>query len=153
MLTWLDPYPTRGMAMSKGEETLAIGKDLWSVPTAWSSWGRVRFAPNIDTQHSQKGDSDPLWSKVIKSFPFIGYACAGPLLGIRASLSMHLMSLFLSKDCSPHSGRVTFHIATLTLACLLSPLAITQYSNCIRVQMGKSRFDIYLLYLTTFLEL
>ena len=38
--------------------TLAGRKDIWSVPMAWPSWGRVRFAPNMDTQKSQKGDSD-----------------------------------------------------------------------------------------------
>ena len=122
MLTWLDSDSTRGTTMSKGNGTLARRKDLWSMPTVWPSWGRVRFAPDMDTQHSEKGDSDPLWSNVMKSFPFIGYACARQLLGTRASLSMPLMSLSLSKDCSPRSGKVTFHAAILTLACLLSLL-------------------------------
>ena len=31
MLTWLDPNPTCGMTVSKGEETLAKVKDLWSM--------------------------------------------------------------------------------------------------------------------------
>ena len=48
------------MAMSKGEETLVEVKDLWSVLMAWPSWERVRFALDMDTQHSQEGDSDPL---------------------------------------------------------------------------------------------
>ena len=82
-------------------------------------FGRVRFALDVDTQHSQKEDSDPLWSEVMKSFPHFGCACARPLLRIRVLLSMLLMSLFLSKDCSPCSSRVTFHTAILTLACLL----------------------------------
>ena len=29
MLTWLDPNPIRGIAMSKGRETLAEEGDLW----------------------------------------------------------------------------------------------------------------------------
>ena len=32
MLTWLDPSHTRGIAVSKGKEMLAEGKDLWPVP-------------------------------------------------------------------------------------------------------------------------
>ena len=106
----------------QGKETFARRRDLWFVPTAWLSWGRVRFALDMDTQHLQKGDSDPLWLEVMKSFPPIGCACAKPLLGTRALLSMLLMSLSLSKDCSPSSGRVTFHAAMLTSACSLSLL-------------------------------
>ena len=32
MLTWLDLDLTHGMAMNKGEESLARGKDLCSMP-------------------------------------------------------------------------------------------------------------------------
>ena len=122
MLTWLNPDPTRGMTVSKGNETLARRKDLWSMSMAWPSWGRVRFAPDMDTQHSQKRDSDPLWPEAMKSLTFVGCACAGPLIRTRASFLMPSMSLSLSKDCSPRSGKVTFHAFTLTSACLLSLL-------------------------------
>ena len=99
------PY-TRN-AVSKGEETLAEVKDLWSMTTAWPSWGRVRFALDMDTQYSQKGDSNPLWSEVMK-YPFISWACAGPLLRTCASLLVPLMSLSLSKDCSHVVARSPF---------------------------------------------
>ena len=87
--------------------------------------GKVRFAPDMHTQHSQKGDNDSLWSEVVKSFPPIGYACARLLLGTCALLSSPLMSLSLSKDCPPCSGKVTFHSTILTLTwsfSLLQPL-------------------------------
>jgi len=128
MLTWLDLDPTSGMVVSKGEEMLAEVKDLWSVPTAWTSWGRVRFSSDTDIQHSQKGDNDSLWSEAMKYTPFIGWACVGPLLRTRASLLMPLMSLSLSKDCSPRSGKFTLYANTRTLVCsfsLLQPLHST----------------------------
>ena len=84
--------------------------------------GKVRFAPDMDTQHSQKGDSDSLWLEVVKSFPPISCACVGLLLGTCVLLLSPLMSLSLSKDCPPCSGRVTFHAAILTSACLFSLL-------------------------------
>ena len=54
VLTWLDLDTTRGMVVSNGEEMLVEVKDLWFVPKAWLSWGRVRFAPNTDNQHLHK---------------------------------------------------------------------------------------------------
>ena len=124
MLTWLDPDCTHGMAISKGEKTLVGEKDLWFVLTAWPSWRRVRFAPDMDIQHLQKRDSDPLWLEVMKSLLFIGCACARPLSRTRASLLMPLMSLSLSKNCSPRSGRVTLYATTLTSAFSLSLLQL-----------------------------
>ena len=84
--------------------------------------GKVRFALDMDTQHSQKGDSDFLWLKVMKSFPPTGYASTGPLLGTHAFFLRPLMSLSLSKDCSLCSGRITFHAAILTFVCSFSLL-------------------------------
>ena len=106
--------------------------------------GKMRFAPNMNTQHSQKGDSDSLWSLVMKSFPPIGCAWAGPLLGTHAFFSRPLLSLSLSRDCFLRSGKVTFHAAILTSVCtfsLLQPLHSTIV--VLGVQMGESQCDIY----------
>ena len=115
--------------------------------------GKVRFAPDMDTQHSQKGDSDSLWSEVVKSFPPIGRACARSLWGTHALLSSPLMSLSLSKDYPPCSGRVTFHVAILTSACsfsLLQPLHST--SAVLGFKWGNHNVTL-VLYPTTFLGL
>ena len=85
----------------------------------------------MDTQHSQKGDSDPLWLEAMKSLIFFGCACAGPLLRTYASLLMTLMSLSLSKDCSLCSGRVTLYAATLTLTCLISLLQLLHSTSAV----------------------
>ena len=46
--------PTRGLAMRKGRETLAEGEDLCLLPITWPPWGRVRFAPKMDTHDLHK---------------------------------------------------------------------------------------------------
>ena len=123
------------------------------LPTTWPSWGRVRFAPNMDIQHLQKGDNDSLWSEVMKSFSFIGCACAGLLLGACASFSMPLISLSLSR-IAPHVVQGHFSRRYTNLGVLtLSLPATTWYNNCIMIQMEESQFDICLLYLATFLGL
>ena len=71
----------------------------------------------------QKGNSNPLWSDAIKH-SFFGWAFVGPLLRTCVSLLVSLMSLSLSKVCSPRSSRATLRSTTLSLACFLSLPAI-----------------------------
>ena len=63
MLTWLDLDPTRGMTMSK-ENDVGWDKGTLVCANGVITLGKVRFAPDMDTLHSQKGDSDLLWSEV-----------------------------------------------------------------------------------------
>ena len=129
---WNDREQRKGMLVER--------RDLWSVPTMSPSWGRVKFAPDMDTQYSQKGDSDSLWSEVMKSFPSISCTCAGPLLGTCALLSIPMMSLSLSKNCFPRSGRITFHTAILTSTCSLSlPQPLYSTVLVLRFKWGNHR--------------
>ena len=129
---WNDREQRKGMLVER--------RDLWSVPTMSPSWGRVKFAPDMDTQYSQKGDSDSLWSEVMKSFPSISCTCAGPLLGTCALLSIPMMSLSLSKNCFPRSGRITFHAAILTSTCSLSlPQPLYSTVLVLRFKWGNHR--------------
>ena len=43
--------PYRGLVVRKGRRTLVEKVDLWPMPMARPTWGRVRFAPDMDTQH------------------------------------------------------------------------------------------------------
>ena len=122
MLTWLDSDPTCGMTLSKKRGNVGWGKGSLVHANGVTISGKSEICiwhghPVLTKRR--------YWLPVVRGYEiplFIGCACVGPLLRTHASLSMLLMSIFLFKDCSPHSGRVTLYVATLTSTCSLSLL-------------------------------
>ncbi|KAK9988564.1 hypothetical protein SO802_028803 [Lithocarpus litseifolius] len=56
------PYTWSGCEQGKGKSNGIKGSLVHANDVI--TLGEVRFAPIMDTKHSQKGDSDPFWSEV-----------------------------------------------------------------------------------------
>ena len=81
VLMWLNLDLTRGMAVSKGEETLATRYHPWAVPRAWLPWERSKIYIwcGYSSTH-KKGDNDLLRSATIET-PLINWVYVRPLQG------------------------------------------------------------------------